>query len=128
MTINEMIKKAGWFKGTDEDWRRLSLNEQAELAFAATGCLIAYATWTGPVDCRHLDCQLRRGEIAPLDKTRALLSAERHGGWLKDMAEDAYQRLVEAACRAAEACGEYDPWKIPGGWQAMVGAAIGVAR
>ena len=122
MTINDMIKVAGWFPGNEEAWRSLSGEEQQRLAFKATGCLIAYATWKAPVDCRHIDCLIARGEAEPLDKTKGILDYEHSSGWLRWMDEDKYQQLRDGMCKAAVELGEFDPWKL--GWQYIVGAAL----
>ncbi len=123
-SINEMIKDAGWFPGTQDDWDSLPYAEMRERAFSATGCLLAYPTWKGTVDCLHVDCRIRRGELSPIEKTSSILEAERHNGWLRFLPEDAYRAIKERfLCRALE-MGIYDPWEIPGGWQVMVAAAI----
>jgi hypothetical protein len=62
MTLDERIEHAGWFPGSDADWRALPIEQRDELAFKATGCAVAYATWEAPVDCMHVTCQIRRGE------------------------------------------------------------------
>jgi hypothetical protein len=131
MSINEMIRKAGWFPGNERAWKALPEEERQNLAFAALGCEVAYATWTGPVDCRHIRCLVRRGEKQPIIETNWTLRAEMDNGYLrfhKDSQEgrDKLARLIRAFRKYAMEHGVYDPWKMPGGWASMVGYAIGV--
>lgn len=82
-SINAMIAEAGWYPGTEADWDRLSGTERRELAFAATGCEIAFPTWRQPVNCCHTGCQVRRGELPAIALTNRILRSEMHHGWLR---------------------------------------------
>ena len=128
MTINEMISKAGWFKGSEKAWDRLDSQTKKDLSFKHTGCEAAYPTWE-KCDCVHTGCRIRRGEIPPIVLTNGILKYELSNGWLrfnKDSKEarDHLARLIRAIRRKAQETGIYDPWKIPGGWQSMVATAI----
>lgn len=128
-TTDDRIRQAGWFPGTERDWQALDHETRKDLAFAGCGCEVAYATWSGPVDCVHTGCQIRRGEIKPLIMTNRILRYEIERGWLRFGKESTegrrnLGRLVRAIRRQALATGVYDPWKMPGGWQALVGTAL----
>jgi hypothetical protein len=130
-TVEQMIEDAGWFKGSREDWARLTHEQREDIAFAGCGCAVAYPTWEGPVDCVHPGCQIRRGEKQPIYLTDCILRGEMDNGWLRfDKATKAGRirlaRLVRAIRRKARETGIYDPWKMEGGWQVMVGSAINV--
>lgn len=129
MTTEERIREAGWFKGTEKQWQALSMPEREEIAFKGCGCLVAYPTWTGPVECVHPKCQIRRGEKQPITLTNGILKYEMESGWLRFAKEttEGRQRLGKI-CRAvrkhAMKTGVYNPWDMPGGWQIIVGAAV----
>jgi hypothetical protein len=128
-TTDDRIRAAGWFPGTQKQWESLSHERRKDLAFAGTGCEVAYATWEAPVDCVHAGCQVRRGEIKPLVQTNRILRYEMDSGWLrfgKESSEGRVQlaRLIRAIRAAACATSIYDPWQLPGGWQGMVGTAL----
>lgn len=125
MTINEMIADSGWFKGTEKDWKQLPLAEREELAFAATGCMVAYATWEAPVNCSHIGCRIRRGELPKIALTNSTLRGEYSNGWLRFIEDRAkVARIFRAIRKAARETGIYDPWKLPNGWQTMVFSGI----
>jgi hypothetical protein len=128
-TTDDRIRQAGWFPGTERDWQALSHDQRQDLAFAGCGCEVAYPTWEGPVDCVHAGCQVRRGEIPSIAVTNRILRYEMASGWLRFGLESTagrrdLARLIRAIRRRAIATGVYDPWKLEGGWQGMVGAAI----
>lgn len=125
MTTNERIADAGWFHGTDADWKAIPIAERDELSFAATGCCVAYATWPAPVDCSHLKCRIRRGELPKIAETNATLRSEYYNGWLRFI-EDRKRvaAIFRAVRKAAKETKIYDPWKLPGGWQVMVYAGV----
>jgi hypothetical protein len=128
-TIDGMIREAGWFKGTQQSWRDLTEQEREDRSFQATGCEVAYPTWKAPVDCLHISCQIRRGEKAPIMLTNRILRSELESGYLrfgKESTEGRIRlgRICRAIRRAAITTGIYDPWKLPGGWQTLVVAAI----
>lgn len=128
-TVDDRIRKAGWFKGTDRDWQSLDIPTRESLAFAGCGCAVAYPTWEGPVDCVHSGCQVLRGEIHPLIVTNRILKYETQSGWLrfgKESTEGRIRtaRLIRSIRNAALASGIYDPWKIPGAWGGIVGVAL----
>ena len=122
--LNDVIKKNGWFDGTMRDWDRTPNRE--EIAFKATGCLCAFPTWPAPVNCVHVDCMVRRGELPKIAITNRVLRAEYNNYFrfaLQSKAGRAHlARLFLEVRRLARATGIYDPWKIPGGWQSIVGS------
>lgn len=127
MTINELIADAGWFKGDEAMWQSLPLKEREELAFAATGCEVAYATWPAPVECVHTRCQIRRGELPKIALTNGILRGEMSSGWLRFHRDSAQGRsrlakICRGYRRAARATGVYDPWKLD--WSLMVSAGV----
>ena len=125
--IMARIKAAGWFKGTERDWKALSTAEQEEAAFAGCGCLVAYCTWPAPVDCLHTKCQIRRGELPKIALTNHILKSESQSGWLRFLRQEdrkALAGLFRAVRKAARETGEYDPWKLD--WRLMVYSAIAV--
>ena len=126
---------AGWLAEWSEaqaKWKALPLAEREPIAFATCGCETAWPSWwmrpdgtIRRVDCYHIDCQIKRGEKLPIDRTKGILAYERSSGWLRFMDEVAYQKLRDAVLAAAEKTGIYSPWEMPGGWQAMVFSGIG---
>jgi hypothetical protein len=125
MSISELIADSGWFKGTEQDWRALPLAERDRLAFVATGCEVAYATWEAPTHCCHITCRIHRGELPPIALTNSALRGERSSGWLRFIEDRSkVARIFRAVRKAAMQTGIYDPWKLPGGWHTMVHAGI----
>jgi hypothetical protein len=124
MTDDELIQRGGWWKGTKREWQELTYQERQDIAFAATGCEVAYPSWEAPVECSHILCQIRRGEKPKIAFTEAVLNSERESGWLRFMPEKKFQRLRKAVLQAAEATGIYNPWEIPDGWKVMVFGGI----
>ena len=129
LTIEERIERAGWFHGSERDWQSLPLAERDRLAFAATGCAVAYCTWQAPVNGCHIGCRVMRGEIPAICQMNHALLAEK-GNWLRGLTESkAGRKRLAAMFRAfrkqARATGVYDPWKI--GWQAIVYGGLEVA-
>jgi diadenosine tetraphosphatase ApaH/serine/threonine PP2A family protein phosphatase len=108
-----------WETGGREVWQRIPLAAREEDAFVHCGCLYAAPTWGIPVHCLHLECKLRRGEITPADKLRAILTSERDN-WLRGVSDEVFERLYAGCLRVAQETGEYDPWKLPGGWMGIV--------
>ncbi len=130
-TINEKIQEAGWFDGNQTMWEKLSWEERQDAAFTETGCEVAYPTWLAPVNCLHVGCRIRRGEIPPIVETNHVLLAEMHNGWLRFHTKDRHgrarlARLCLAFRKRARETGIYDPWEIPGGWPAIVFTGISV--
>ncbi len=119
------MKESNWWKGTQNEWCDLLLQERERIAFEKTGCDAAWPLWHAPVKCLHVGCRIKRGELPPIAETEAVLNGERENGWLRFMSEERYQQLRDAMLKYAEKTGIYDPWKQPGGWQAMVFSAIG---
>ena len=129
LTINEKIGKAGWYPGNQAMWDALPWEDRENLSFAATGCEVAYPTWAVPVNCVHTGCRIRRGEIPLIVLTNSILLSEIHSGWLRFHAKDKHgrirlARLCFAVRNAARQTGIYDPWRLPGGWQAIVFTGI----
>ena len=111
-----------WAPRTMAEWERMSIKEREPIAFAAVGCLIAWCTWTGPVNCLHPQCRIARGEKSAIYETESRLAQERSYGYLRHLSETQYQRLVQEFCKLAETTGEYDPWKLS--WQTIVSACL----
>jgi hypothetical protein len=130
MSIDELIADAGWFDGGDREWRALPLAERDALAFKATGCAVAYATWPAPVDCVHTGCLILRGTLPSIALTNHILRSEAQSGYLRFIPQSTRDgrlrlaRIYRAIRAQARATGVYDPWKMNGGWQVMVGAGI----
>jgi hypothetical protein len=115
MTLNEMFASSGWFPGTPSDWEALQLAEREELSFAATGCVVAWPSWEMPVDCYHLRCRIRRGELPRIAETNSILRAEHQNGWLRFIEDRSkVARIFRTYRRHARATGIYDPWKLGG--------------
>lgn len=128
-TTNDRIREAGWFHGTETDWRDLSHEERQGIAFNALGCAEAYPTWTGPVNCVHVTCQIRRGELPAIAETNRTLRNERDYGYLRflgDAPEDrkALARVYRAVRAIAMQTGVFDPWKTDA-WKIIVGTSVG---
>lgn len=115
-----------WFPGSEDEWRALPWKERYDLSFKATGCQVAYPTWTAPVDCVHTHCLVRRGEKPPIYITNCALRAEARGSWLRFLNRKRLAYIYRAVRAAARKSGIYDPWEIPGGWQVMVFGGLGV--
>ncbi len=125
MPISELIKDSGWWLDTETAWQRLPMAEREEIAFARTGCRVAYPTWERPVDCCHIECRILRGELPKIALTNAVLRAEAESGWLRFLKKEDRSKLAaifRAYRKAARKTGVYDPWKI--GWQGMVLPAV----
>lgn len=118
------MKPASWWKGTVKEWDALPIAERERIAFTHTGCAVAYCTWKAPANCFHLTCQILRGEKPAIALTEAVLAGERQAGWLRFMEEEAYQRLHRAIIARAQESEVYDPWQMPGGWQAIVFSGV----
>lgn len=123
LSLDGRIRAAGWFSGTIDDWHVLAPEVRRELAFAATGCQVACATWPGPIHCVHLGCQIRRGELPKIAAINWDLRHERSDGWLR-FVEDRSKlaQIFRAFRRAARETGEYDIWKL--GWKTIVFSTI----
>lgn len=127
MTIAELIVDSGWWLGTEKEWQALPLKEREEIAFARTGCRVAYPTWERPVDCVHTECQIRRGELPPIALTNRVLRVEADSGWLRFLRQEnrlGLAKIFRTVRRAAREQGEFDPWKLRGGWQVIVFGGI----
>jgi hypothetical protein len=109
-----------WFPGSEEEWKRLPMAERSRLAFASTGCQVAYPTWTAPVGCVHPRCQIARGEKPRIYLTNLILRAEAEYGWLRFNDRKKNAAIFRAARATARRTGIYDPWQMPGGWQMLV--------
>jgi hypothetical protein len=109
-----------WFAGSEQDWLSLSQKEKEDIAFAATGCEAAYPTWEPPVDCVHIRCRIRRGELPKIALTNAVLRAEAESGWLHRASRERKYQVFRTIRKLAMETGIYDPWKLPGGWQLFV--------
>jgi len=123
MTIAELIRDSGWWLDTEAAWQALPMEQREEIAFARTGCAVAYPTWQRPVDCAHTRCQILRGELPKIALTNRILRAEAETGWLR-FVEDRKQlaAIFRAYRKAARETGVYDPWQVA--WQGMVLPAV----
>lgn len=127
MSIPELIADSGWWLGTEAEWRALPLRQREEIAFVRTGCRVAYPTWERPADCVHTECLIRRGELPQIALTNRILRAESECGWLRFMRQENRNRLAKvfrAIRKTARKQGEFDPWKMRGGWQVLVYSAV----
>ena len=115
---------SNWYSGTEQEWQALSMAKRHDTAFAKTGCEIAYPTWQAPVNCVHDKCRIRRSEIPAIVETYHILQYEADRGWLLFLSRVHKARVFIAMRRAARESEIYDPWKIPGGWQALVMAGV----
>jgi hypothetical protein len=127
MSIDELIADAGWFKGDERDWKALPLAERENLAFAATGCAVAYATWPSPVNCVHPWCRVRRGEIKPISILNSQMQYEALTGWWRDISQNTQSgrkklaAIYRAYRKAAIERKVYDIWKLGGAQTALIG-------
>lgn len=125
-SINERIAEIGWFDGDENDWYKIPMKERETLAFNATGCEVAFPTWEPPVDCVHIGCRARRGEVPKICILNHGLNAELTN-WLRFHLESKKGRIYLAhlfrGMRAeARRTGIYDPWKLS--WQTIVFGGI----
>jgi hypothetical protein len=122
MSINELIRDSGWFPGTESDWKALSLGEREDIAFAATGCAVAYATWEKPVNCVHTGCMIRRGELPAIANLNRQMRAEASSGWWRFI-EDRHKLacIFRKYRKLARERGVYDLWKLGAVDVAMLG-------
>jgi hypothetical protein len=113
---------SNWWKGTEASWERIPYDDRKELAFAATGCEVAWPRWQAPVACLHTDCRIRRGEILPIAKLNGTMRYETSNGWWRFI-EDRTQlaRMYRHYRREARRTGEYDLWKLGGAGVALLG-------
>ena len=131
MSIAELIVDSGWWLGTEAEWRSLPLAQREDIAFARTGCRVAYPTWERPVDCVHTECLIRRGELPKIALTNRVLRAEADTGWLRFMRQENRRRLAKVfrvIRKQARTSGIYDPWEMNGGWQILVYSAVEEVR
>lgn len=110
--LDGKIREAGWYQGTERSWAALDSGAQEAIAFKATGCLVAYPTWTRPVDCLHIDCRIARGEKPPIAKTHQMLRAERACGYLRWLDREQLAVVYRSFRKLAHERGEYDIWKL----------------
>ena len=122
MKINEMIRDSGWYDGTESTWDKLPMEERKNLAFASTGCEVAYPTWQKPVNCVHTCCQVRRGEIPAIAALNRQMRAETQSGWWRFI-EDRNQiaKMYRAYRKLARDRKIYDLWKLGGVDVALIG-------
>jgi hypothetical protein len=127
-TIEAAIHEAGWWKGTSEQFRALPSEKRQEVAFKATGCLYAWATWAAPVECVHTSCQVRRGELPKIALVNRGLRAEIDNGWLRFHARTTSGRTrLAQLCRLirklARETGVYDVWGVAASLIVSVGVS-----
>ena len=131
-TIEERIADAGWFDGGEKEWQSLPLQEREDLAFTATGCQVAYPTWHKPVDCAHVRCQIRRGELPQIALLNHELQSQAENWWRfigresgrgqrSKQGRITLAKLYRHYRKMAMERKEYDLWKLGGVGIAMVG-------
>lgn len=126
-SIEERIAHAGWFHGTERDWQALPVELQEQVAFAATGCAVAYPTWHGPVDCCHVGCRILRHELPKIAELNSTMRSETANGWWRFISRNTPEGRRKLALlyrhyrKLARQQGEYDLWKLGGTGVAMVG-------
>lgn len=132
LTIEERIARAGWFKGGEREWQALPMEERERLAFEATGCEVAYCTWEAPVNCCHVTCQIRRGELPQIALLNHELRSQAENWWRfigresgrgerSPQGRKTLAALYRAYRKLAMERKEYDLWKLGGVEIAMVG-------
>jgi hypothetical protein len=132
LSTEERIERAGWFKGGEREWQALPLKEREDLAFAATGCEVAYPTWPAPVNCCHVTCQIRRGELPKIALLNHELRSQAENWWRfigresgrgerSPQGRKVLARLYRHYRKLARERGEYDLWKLGGVEIAVVG-------
>lgn len=133
LTIEERIQRAGWFKGGEKEWQALPMKEREDLAFTATGCEVAYCTWQAPVDCVHVCCQIRRGELPKIAELNHTMRHEAESGWWRFIGRESGRgersqqgrktlaMLYRFYRQRARTTGQYDLWKLGGSEVAMIG-------
>lgn len=116
MTVTEKIKIAGWYKGTEKTWQKLTMEQREKLAFVSVACAVAYPTWTPPIECVHTKCRILRGELPAIAELNAQLRGEKTNYWrfIARDNRDQLARLFKAYRSAARATGIYDMWKLGG--------------
>lgn len=127
LSIQERIDRAGWFQGSEHEWDKLPREEREARALAAVGCLSAYPSWQGPVDCCHPRCRLARKEIPQIALVNGQLRGEKTNWFRFKLQEGRTGRNYIAALfrhfrKQARETGVYDIWKLQ--WQYIVSAAV----
>ena len=108
------------------------LQERQDLAFTATGCQVAYPTWHKPVDCVHVRCQIRRGELPQIALLNHELQSQAENWWRfigresgrgqrSKQGRITLAKLYRHYRKMAMERKEYDLWKLGGVGIAMVG-------
>ena len=132
LTIEERIIEAGWFPGGEREWQALSMQERADLAFSATGCEVAYPTWKAPVDCVHVTCQIRRGELPKIALLNHELRSQAENWWRfigresgrgtrSQQGRDTLAKMYRHYRKLAMERKEYDLWNLGGVGIALAG-------
>ena len=116
---------SAWYPGTRRTWDDLPLGKHKDIAFSATGCEVAWPTWDAPVDCVHVGCRIRRGELPPIARLNSGLRAEHEYGWLRFLDRDEAAKVFRHVRKTAKKTGCYDLWEQ---WGVLVGAGISGAR
>jgi len=119
--IAASIVRAGWWPGTEREWRALPIEERDRLSFAATGCAIAYPTWQAPVDCLHTRCLILRGVLPKIALTNRILRGEK-SNWWRDVSRPTLAKLFRHYRAQARLTGEYDPWRLS--WEGIVYSGV----
>jgi len=119
-TMNDRIRAAGWFPGTESDWFALDEGDKQQLALIGCGCACAFPTWAGPVDCVHTGCQVARGELPRIAALNVGLRAEAESGWWRDLSREKLAVLFRAYRRAYHESGRLvtSHWRLS--WQGVV--------
>lgn len=100
-----------WFEGSEQEWKALPVAEREQRSLAATGCLLAWPSWEGPVECVHVGCQIARGELPKIARVNAQLRGEAESGWLRFVTDrKRLAAIFRAHRRVARETGAYDIW------------------
>lgn len=118
LTIDERIHANGWFAGTEHDWQKLPREQRENMAFKATGCMVAFPTWQAPVNCVHACCVVKRGEKLSISLINGQLRYEKESGWLRFISSRTPQGRKQLASlfrgyrKLAREQHVYDIWKL----------------
>ena len=116
------------------EWLTMTRDEQKAASLKALGCLHGLPSWERDnSECLHIDCRIARGEAPPIVMANSILLGEMKAGWLRSLRDGDAECRAELAkivwelrrrCRAE---GQYDPWRVHGGWELIVSGIFGGA-
>ena len=124
--FRDPILEAGWWTGGFKEWWAMPREKREEVASHFTGCLFALPTWLPPVDCIHIKCRVRRGEVPPICIVNHALKAEKTN-WLRWSMESPEGRKHVATIfrhvrKVARETQTWDAWAI--GWRDIIWTAF----